>query len=161
MALAILIVDHVQNRLGDNQAVAGAKASGHVLGKVQAALQDHHGVGADLFGLSQPLDDKLSVRLRVLQHLLIEVGALAQLGQLVLVGVLVDLAEVEARRQLGDRMGQRSRLSVGACGLGKLELEPGTRRTRKPAMGAAGRQDRMVSHSQPPAFPSKRGSPPP
>lgn len=57
VALAILIVDHVQNRLGDNQAVAGAKASGHVLGKVQAALQDYHGIGADLFGLGQPLDD--------------------------------------------------------------------------------------------------------
>ena len=161
MALPILIVDHVQYRLGDNQTVAGAEALGHVLREVQPAFQDHHGIGADLLGLCQTFHDKLGVGLSVLQHFISEVRALVELSQLVLVGVLVDLAEVEARRQLGDRVGQRALLSIGARGLGELQLKSGARCARKPAMGAAGGQDRMVSHSQPPAFPSGPGSPPP
>ena len=139
MALAILKIDHVENRLGDNHAVAGAKAAGHILREVETSLEDNHCVGTSLLRLGEAASHELRVGDRALTHFRIVVAVRFELGfDLIFVGDLVKLAEEVARRELCEGVRDRSLFSVSAGRRRELLLELGARRTQEPPMRTAG-----------------------
>ena len=139
MTLAILKVDHVENRLSDNHAVTGAKAARHILREVEASLENNHCIGTSLLRLGEAASHELRVGDCALTHFCVVIAVRLKLRfDLVLIGDLVKLAEEVARRELCKSVRNRSLFGVSAGRRGELLLELGARRTQEPPMRAAG-----------------------
>ena len=140
MALAILKVDHVENRLGDNHAVTGAKAARHILREVEASLENNHCIGTSLLRLGEAASHELRIGDRALTHFCIVVAVRFELGfDLILISDLIKLTEKVARCELCESVRNRSLFGVSAGRRGELLLELGARRAQEPPMRAAGR----------------------
>ena len=115
MALAILKVDHVENRLGDNHAVTGTKAARHILREVETSLEDNHCVGTSLLRLGEAASHELRVGDRALTHFRIVIAVRLELGfDLIFIGDLVKLTEEVARCELCESVRNRSLFGVSA-----------------------------------------------
>ena len=115
MALAILKVDHVENRLGDNHAVTGTKAARHILREVETSLEDNHCVGTSLLRLGEPACHELRIGDRALTHFRIVIAVRLELGfDLIFIGDLVKLTEEVARCELCESVRNRSLFGVSA-----------------------------------------------
>ena len=115
MALAILKVDHVENRLGDNHAVTGTKAARHILREVETSLEDNHCVGTSLLRLGEAASHELRVGDRALTHFCIIVAVRLKLRfDLVLIGDLIKLTEEVARCELCESVRNRALFGVSA-----------------------------------------------
>ena len=74
MALAILKVDHVENRLGDNHAVTGAKAILNPSGEIKPLLYQNLRIRTVLLCFLNLLHTEAAVAFSTILHLLIIIG---------------------------------------------------------------------------------------
>ncbi|OQA14544.1 MAG: hypothetical protein BWY63_03145 [Chloroflexi bacterium ADurb.Bin360] len=133
----MLVVTHLQDAIGDDDAVCGAKAGLHPAGEVNTLLNEDHRVGAGLPGCFHEFQHIRGVSSSAFVHFLVEPGqvlswilsyqakglAESELAQCVRVGtfsgviaafVLVVLAQTRARRAIEPSVGRGCR-EEGVC----------------------------------------------